>query len=119
LQDSIQDVSSEIPQGVPQDELSIVDNDSIPSIESKASYLEDLVEDIPCVVTYNVTEEKEKPAVVPCGMTPPVSISTPNPPYHYDPTDDDMVSYGFVVEKSLSVTEITSNSTDYFLSFDR
>jgi hypothetical protein len=55
--------------------------------------------------------------VVPCGMTPPVSISIPNPPYHYDPTDDDMVSYGFVVEKLLSVPEITGNSTDYFLSF--
>jgi Reverse transcriptase (RNA-dependent DNA polymerase) len=113
-QDSFQDVSSEIPQGVPQDESSIVDDDSIPSIDSKASYLED---DIPCVVTYNVTEAKEKPSVVPCGMTPPVSISIPKTPYHYDPTDDDMVSYGFVVEKLLSVPEITSNSTDYFLSF--
>jgi hypothetical protein len=44
-QDSIQDVSSEIPQGVPQDELSIVDNDSIPSMESYASDMEDLVEE--------------------------------------------------------------------------
>jgi hypothetical protein len=37
-QDSIQDVSSEIPQDVPQDESSYVDDDSIPSIESQASF---------------------------------------------------------------------------------
>jgi hypothetical protein len=97
LQDSLQDVSSEIPQDVPQDESSIVDDDSIPSIESCASDLDDMVEDVPCVVTYNVTDVKAMPAVVPCGMTPHVSISIPNPPYHYDPTDDDLVSYGFVV----------------------
>jgi hypothetical protein len=112
-QDSIQDVSSEIPQDVPQDESSYVDDDSIPSIESQVS----LLDDVPCVVTYKVTEENVQHMVAPCGMTPPVSISIPNPPYHYDPTDDDMVSYGFVVEKLLSVPEITDNSTDYFLSF--
>jgi hypothetical protein len=26
--------------------------------------------------------------VVPCGMTPPVSISIPKPPHHCDPKDD-------------------------------
>jgi Reverse transcriptase (RNA-dependent DNA polymerase) len=117
LQDSLQDVSSEIPQAVPQDESSLVDDDSIPSIESCASDLDDMVEDVPCVVTYNVTDVQAMHAVVPCGMTPPVSISIPNPPYHYDPTDDDLVSYGFVVENLLSVPETTSNSTDHFLSY--
>ena len=52
---------------------------------------------------------------IPSSMTHPVPI--PIAPYHYDPTDNDQVTYGFVVDQLLSVPAISSSTTDEFLSF--
>ena len=51
---------------------------------------------------------------IPCGMTHPVPIPISKTPYHYDPTDSDQVSFGFVVDQLLSVPAISSSTTDDF-----
>ena len=74
------------------------------------------MKDVPCSI---LIKEPNSIPVIPCGMVPPVKIYLEEkPPYHYDPSDDDLGSPGCAVANLLSVPELsTTSEADKFLSY--